>query len=444
MKKSLALLLALLLAMSSFAFAEEGTEKEKELFDIWDYGSESMTWVCSAIPVTDGAVLVSPALLPEKQDQLAVTDGKNVWEARAVVPDESGLTALVLFDTEKAAARYEGWDLLPYGISTPVSSCYVRTGDEMGSRINRRVLSSEDIQWQGCRCLMLTLSDPVPPGSPVLTTEGNLAGLVVAEYAEGNNRFIALPADEIALKLTEISGKLNNMPGWSDPPEGFKVTADKNLVTVDWTEMTLPEKGEGETVYLVLLDGANSYLNYYPAEVEQRKMKFILTPGRFYIIGIGAYSSAPAEAPARYETISIPAAGKLTANGFRPILTAIAESEEKTLKDGETPVPVTEVTEELLRSGRAWFYSSSCYEVTERIENITLLVTLTDPNGINYRYESGWLYDPSYMNEDTWYINLQEYGLTNSLDEGGYPKGVYTVAYYVGGDPADSFTFELK
>ena len=444
MKKYLALLLALLLAVSSFAFAEEGTEKEKELFDVWDYGSESMTWVCSAIPVTEGAVMVSPALLPEKQEQLAVTDGKNVWEVKAVIPEDGGLLALLLFDTGKAAARYDGWELLPYGESVQVSSCYVRTGDEMGSRINRRVLSSEDIQWQGNRCLMLTLSDAVPPGSPVLTADGNLAGLVVAEYAEGNNRCIALPADEIALKLSGISAKLNNMPDWSDPPEGFKVTSEKNLVTVEWTEMTLPEKKEGETLYLVLLDGANNYLNYYPAETEQRKMNFILTPGRFYIIGIGAYSSPPSEAPARFTTISIPQGGKLSSYGFRPILTAIAESEEKTLKSGETPVPVTEVTEELLRSGRAWFYSSSCYEVTERIDNITLLVTITDPDGVNYRYESGWLYDPSYMKEDIWSVNLQQNGLTNSLDESGYPKGIYEAAFYVGGDLADSFTFELK
>ena len=47
----------------------------------------------------------------------------------------------------------------------------------------------------------------------------------------------------------------------------------------------------------------------------------------------------------------------------------------------EKPVPVTEVTEELLRSGRAYFYSTSSYEVTEELPDQTLLVTLTDPNG---------------------------------------------------------------
>lgn len=444
MKKYLVLLLALLVALNSAAFAEEDTEKAKDLFDVWDYGDESMTWICTAIPVAEGAVMISPANLPEKQDQLAVTDGKNVWEIKAVIPEQDGQLALLLYDPGTTVPRYGVWDLLSYGSSVPVTSCYVRTGDEMGSRINSRILSSESIRWQGDPYLMLTLSGPVPPGSPVLTTDGNLAGLVVSEYAEGTNRFLAIPADGIAMRLTEISLKLNNMPDWGEPPEGLKITADKNVVTVDWKEMKLPETQEGEELYLVLLDGANSYLNYYPVLTTHRKLTFILTPGRFYMFGIGAFTGAPSELPARFATVSVPPAGKLTEHDFRPILTAIAESEGKTLKDGEKPVPVTAVTEELLRSGRAWFYSSSRYQVTESISDISLLVTLTDPDGVNYRYESSWLYDPSYMNEDIWYLSLQETGLTSSLDQNGYPKGIYEVAFYVGGDLADQFTFELK
>lgn len=444
MKRCLALLTALLLTLGAFAFADDEPEKGKDLFDVWDYGGESMNWVCFAVPIAEGAVMASTAGLPEKQDQLAVTDGKSVWEVRSVIPEQDGLMALLLFDPGENLPRYDAWELLPYGSSVPVSSCLVRAGDEMGSRINRRILSSERMDLDGSSCMMLTLSDPVPPGSPVLTTDGYLAGLVVAEYAEGINRYLALPADQIAIKLTEISLKLSNMPDWSDPPEGLKITADKNVVTVDWNEMKLPETQEGEELYLVMLDGANNYLNYYPALTAQRKLSFILTPGRFYMFGIGAFKDAPAEMPAQFATVSIPSAARLKEHDFTPILTAIAASEEKTLREGETPVPVTEVTEELLRSGRAWFYSSSCYEVTGRIEGISLLVTLTDPEGVNYRYESSWLYDPSYMTEDVWYLSLQENGLTTSLDENGYPKGVYEVAYYVGGDLADSFEFELK
>lgn len=443
MKKYLVLLLVLL-ALCSAAFAEDDTGKAKDLFDIWDYGDESMTWVCTAVPVAEGAVMISPANLPEKQDQLAVTDGKNVWEVKAVIPGQDSQLALLLYDTGAVVPRYDVWELLPYGSSVSVNSCYVRTGDEMGSRINSRILSSESIRWQGDPYLMLTLSGPVPPGSPVLTTDGNLAGLVVSEYAEGINRFLAIPADGIAMRLTDISLKLNNMPDWGEPPEGLKITADKNVVTVDWKEMKLPETQAGEELYLVMLDGANNYLNYYPALTTHRKMTFILTPGRFYMFGIGAFAEAPSELPERFATFSVPTAEKLTDHDFRPILTAIAESEGKTLKDGEKPVPVTEVTEELLRSGRAWFYSSSCYEVEKSISDISLLVTLTDPDGVNYRYESSWLYDPSYMNEDTWYLSMQETGLTSSLDQNGYPKGTYEVAFYVGGDLADQFTFELK
>ena len=136
--------------------------------------------------------------------------------------------------------------------------------------------------------------------------------------------------------------------------------------------------------------------------------------------------------------------GKLTEYGFKPVLTAIAEAPEGGLKDGEMPVPVTEVTRELLRSGRAYFYSHSAYEVTENIEGKSLLITLTDPNGNNYRHESSWLYSPDYMAEDIWYISLADSGLTSILNAEDYPAGVYQMAFYVDGLLADEFSFELK
>ena len=107
-------------------------------------------------------------------------------------------------------------------------------------------------------------------------------------------------------------------------------------------------------------------------------------------------------------------------------------------------MPVEEVTEELLRSGRAYFYSASTYEVAETISGKSLLVTLTDPEGINYRYISTWMYAPEYMKEDVWFVSLKESELTSSLDERGYPKGLYELAFYVDGELADTCYFELK
>jgi len=444
MKKCLVVFLALLLAVSAAAFAGEAEEKEAELFDIWDYGAESMTWIATGVPVSEGVLVTSAAVLPENQNQLAVTDGKNVWEVKAVLQDSQGILALVLFEPEEGKEpRYGNWSLLPYGETAAAASCIVRSGDELGSRINHRVLSAGDVRRDGKRCLLLSLEEPVPLGSPVLTAEGKLAGIVVAEYAEGGNRVLALPAEEIAASLTGTSARLAHLSGWGDPPEGFRITAEKNLVTFDWTEVTLPEKKDGEEIYLVVLDAGNDYLSYFPAEAETRTRTMVLSPGRIYIAGIMVCTGTPDRVPDKYDIVVLPAAQKLTAHHFRSLVCAVAEMPENAGPE-DKPVPVTEVTEELLRSGRAYFYSTSCYEVEEELADQTLLVTLTDPEGGNYLYESRWIYGPEYMNEDTWYVPLTDSGMTTSLDMNGYPKGVYQMAFYVDGELADSFSFELK
>ena len=447
MKKCLALILAGMMALTAVSLAgaeEAGEAKEADLLDLWDYNGESMTWVTCCVPVLDGIAVAAVSSLQEKQENLAVSDGANIWEVRATLPDASGLVTLVFYDSAKQPGRYDAWPLMAYGESAAASSCHVRYGDAMGSRINRAVLDSEDITWHNRRCLLLTLTDPVPAGSPVLTPDGQLAGLVVAEWAEGENRVVALPPEELAESLTDIAELLDKLPEWGETPEGLDISMDKNMVTVSWKNMTLPEKAEGETVYIVLMDTGNNYLNFFPAETESKTLSILLTPGRFYIVGAGAFAGAPDDLPPTYASFTVPQAEKLSEYGFRPVLTAVAEAPEGGLKDGEAPVPVTEVTEELLRSGRAWFYSHSVYDVTEVIEGKSLLVTLTDPNGINYRYESGWIYSPEFMAEDIWYLSLKDMGLTESLDQKGYPAGTYQVAYYVEGELADSFEFELK
>ena len=107
------------------------------------------------------------------------------------------------------------------------------------------------------------------------------------------------------------------------------------------------------------------------------------------------------------------------------------------------PAAVNEVTEELLRSERACIYSVSSYTVDQGIENLTLLITLTAPDGSNYRYESGWYYDPSVMEKDEWYVLLQDTNLLTMLNDSGYPAGTYEMSMFIEGKLADSFSFEL-
>lgn len=439
MKKWTLLLLAALLLVFSCSCAEE--TRPSELLDLWDYGAESPVWVSSAVPVTEGIAVISTVSLPENTDQLVVSDGVNFWEVLAVIPDRDGRLATVCFDEDETKpCRYTAWPFLFPRDNLQVSDCIVRDADEWGSRINRGVLGAEEVIRNGEPCCLLTLTGPVSPGSPVLGTDGRLLGIITAEWAEGVNRYLAELPETLAVSLTDAAMLLDGIPGWGEAPEGLTVTLRKNRVVIDWSEMTLPEKAEGESLYLLLVDSGNGYFNYVPAETNIRTVSYLLTPGRLYFTGIVASAGIPDSVPEKYVCFSVPRVKPLTDYNFRPLVTAIAEEQE----EGKAPVPVTEVTEELLRSGRAFFYSSSTYFVTEAIEGKSLLVSLTDPQNVNYRYESNWFYGPEYMKDDTWYISLKDMGLFSFLEESGYPKGIYRMAYYVDGDLADSFEFELK
>ena len=447
MKKALLLLLAVALVLTSFssAPAEDAEEaKQADLFSLWKTDGETREWIAAAVPFSEGAVITSAAMLPESPEQLIVSDGAGSWEAKAVLPDRTGMIALVFYERGDQDADSGVWQLLPRGMRVPAASCTVRYADRTGRLNNCGVLDAENISLEDRNLILLTLTEPVKPGSALLTGDGYLAGIVTAEWAEGINRVLALPSEEIAGSRQEAAELVDSLPGWGEMPEGLKVTMEKNKVTIDWKDMDLPEKAEGETLYMVLLDTGNNYLNFYPADTPERCFTITLTPGRFYAAGPAVTADKPDSIPEKFISFAVPQPQPLTEYGFHPVVTAIAEMPETDTGNGDKPVPVTQVTEELLRSGRAYFYSHSAYEVTGNVEGRTLLVTLTDPEGVNYTYRSSWVYMQECMTADIWYLSLKETGLTTALDRNGYPSGIYRMAYYVDGDLADEFEFELK
>ena len=447
-KRILVIVAALLLSFSAACAEEaaqpaEAAEPPADLFDLLDYGGESAAWAGSAIPISEDILLAPVSVLEIPADQLAVSDGACQWEAAAVLPADGGRFAAVFYNPGETAAQYGSWPLLPLGDSVAASACTVRFGDSLGSRINRGVLSAEEISWQGERCYLLSLTDTAPAGSPVLTEGNELAGIVIAQWADGVNTVLALPAEGIARGVSGVLSLLAGLPEWADAPEGLEVTVRQNAVTIDWSEMSLPETKEGERVWMVLYDTGNSFLTSWPADGEDRKLTQLITPGRFYIAGPVVSSEHPGDLPAQYISFCVPEAESLTDYHFKPVQTAIAELPADGQKEGGAPVPVTEVTEELLRSNRAFFYSHSTYQVVTVFSDRPMLITLTDPDGNNYRYESSWMYSPDLMKEDIWYLLLKDTGLTELLDVNGYPPGLYRMAFYVDGKLADSFTFEL-
>ena len=441
MKRKLAALGMALMILFSLAAAEETNRQAPELFDLFIYEGDSMSWVGTAVPLMDG-ILVTAASVG-RQEGLAVSDGSASWDAELAYTEAAGLITVVFYDQEEHLPGQGNYQLPPFGEAFTGDSLYVRSGDEQGSRINRPVRRVSSIRWQGKECLQLILDGPAEIGSAVLTDGGELAGILTAEYAEGENRYIAMTAETVYMAVAEAAANLQGLDLTANGPEGYTVTAEDNLVTFDWSGMEMAPAAEGETRYLVVADISNSYLNYFPVEEENNTVRMLLTPGRTYVSGFAAGPSAPDDFPEQYVITALPEAEELTDYGFHSTACLLAEAPEGGLADGEKPVPAAEVTEELLRSGRAYFYSSSVYDVDEHIEDITLLITLTTPEGENYRYVSGWMYDPEYEKEDTWYVSLTDTGLLESLNLNGYPSGVYEFAFYVGGKLGDSFFFEL-
>ena len=442
MKKTiLFLLLTVLLTAGMMPASGDEAVRPVGMMDLFTVIEGESVWLGTAVPVYDGILVSSAAILPDGLSQLMITDGTSVWNAEAAMPDNAGMLMTVLYDDSKAAPAFAPLTFTSLRGVPGVSDLNILTGDENISRMNRKVYSVLPITWNGTACMLVAASGQVELGSPLLTNEGGLVGVAVAKWAEGTNRVVFISTEGMNQSIAE---SLDRLFGEKDPnpPEGFKVTVEGNVVTFNWYAMTMPETGEGEKLYLVVSDVMNRYLTYVSIE-DETHYSMTLTPGRTYQAGIIASAEGPDRVPVEYASITLPPAEKLTEYGFVSRECAIAEAPEGGLKGDELPKPVEKVTEELLRSGRAYFYSSTTYEVTTTKVNISLLVTLTDPEGNNYRYESSWVYDPSYMNDDTWAVSLQDAGLVDMLNELGYPEGTYQVDMYIGGALADSFTFDL-
>jgi len=442
MKKLLALLLALTtLITAGTVFAETGGTPD--LYDLYDPTGNGRTWVGTAIPITDGVAITSPIGMPETVKDLEIWDGTNYRKISETLSTADGKVLVLLHETDGAKPGIPAFDFVDYGVSVPAGELLVRSGDWMRSRVNRAVYDLTPITWNNREAMVMTLSGDTAIGSPLITADGRLAGMITAEYAEGVNRYVALSISEITRSLEEAIDILAH-PVEDNRLEGYTVTVQGNEVVFDWSNVKLPEAPEGERLYHIVADAESSYLTYMEVTGDVTHTTMLLTPGRTYISGFAPFAGNPDDLPDQAAVTSLPEAEPLTENGFKSLVFAIAEMpSDEDAKNGVMPVPAAEITETLLRSHKACVFSSTTYSVDAMTENHSLLIALTAPDGSNYRYESGWYYDPSIMEKDEWYTSLDDTGLLEMLDESGYPEGIYEMAMYIDGKLADSFSFTL-
>ena len=439
MKKLLALLAVLALLLPAACVYGEGSP---DLYEIYDRTEAGLKWAGNAVPILDGVVLASPLAIPEEYTELVLWDGAAYRTMNMGLPAAGGQIMVILYETDGEAPGIPQYEFIEAGRTLQAGSLLVRSGDWMQSRINRAVYDLSSLTLQGLDCLVMTLSGDTEYGSPVITEDGRLAGVIIAEYAEGINRYIALSVQGIDDAVLEASEQLGGRTA-DTRPEGYTVTVtDGNLATFDWSAAELPQAAEGEKVYHIVADTDNTYLTYLEATPETTQTTQALTPGRIYVSGLAPFAGAPDKLPEEYALTMVPEAEPLTDYHFQSLVFAIAAPAADAEKTA-LPVPVAEVTEALLRGGTACILSATSYELTEKAPDATLLITLTAPDGNNYRYASGWMYDMSLMERDEWYVSLKETGLLEMLDRDGYPEGEYELAMYIGGKLADSYRFEL-
>ncbi len=436
MRKLTALLAALALLFLAAGAYGEGSP---DLYEIYDRTEAGLKWTGNAVPILDGVVIASPLAVPEEYTELVLWDGAAYRTMNMGLPAAGGTVLVILYETDEETAGIPEYDFVEAGRQLQAGGLIVRFGDWMQSRINRAVYDASALSWQGMDCMLLTLSGDTEYGAPVIAEDGRMAGIAVAEYAEGENRYLALTIRGINDALMEASEKLGGGPA-DKRPEGYTVTiTNGNLATFDWSAVELPQVPEGEKLYHIVADADNSYLTYLEATPDTTQTVQALTPGRVYVSGLASFADAPDELPENYALTSLPEAEPLTDYHFESLVFAVAEPAE----GQKMPVPAEKVTEDLLRGGHACILSATSYELTEDVPDATLLITLTAPDGNNYRYESGWMYDRTLMERDEWYVSLKDTGLLDMLDRNGYPEGEYIVSMYIGGKLADSFSFEL-
>ena len=440
MKKLTAILTVLVMIICAAAVHAE-TAGTPDLYDLYDATENGRVWLGTAVPLMDGVAITSPVGLPEKVTALEIWDGKAYRHASMGLPVADGKVLVLLHETEGEKPGIPSYELLQAGILPQAGSLIVRSGDRMGSRVNRAVYDVSAISWNNRNALLLTLSGDTALGSPLITADGKLAGIITAEYAEGVNRYVALTAQEISGCLQEAVGLLEQ-PETENPMKGYTVTTDGNLVTFDWSGAELPEAAEGEKLYHIVADSESSYLTYVEVTEGLTEITMLLTPGRTYLSGLDTYAELPDDLPKYLSVTPLPEAEPLTEHGFRSRVFAIAELPQDAGED-TMPVAADQIPEKLLRGGRACIYSVSSYTVEKELDDITLLITLTAPDGNNYRYESGWYYDPSIMEKDEWYVRLSDTRLLDMLNTNGYPAGTYEMSMFIDGKLADSFSFEL-
>ncbi len=434
-KRMLVIILALMLFLPCAA-AEEPAQGVYLLVDRDENGID--TPIGSAVVFQDQSTLLTTAWTVYQQKGLIYAlgqGGEALVEDVRVYSAEGGLVLLQLASPVPAQ---------PLGLSTAQTSqesLAVCGHSLQGTAVQGSIAHPAVIPFRSFTALTYTAECALLPGSMLLDDQGQLAGVTLAAYGEGVNRYLALSAADIAATQQETE--------WLT---GFTVTPGTGKLTVDWSSCGLDCAEEDCTLTLFYADIANTFYSTLPLE-EGTSADVHLMPGRSYQVWIqhchgeaDMYAARPQESAV---SVILPQAAPFALYNYQDAEIYLSSAPIDQAEDwyNKHLPPMEELTPDTLgdASSAIFMQVSSAYTVTQD-ESAMLLVALTTPEGYAVCSLGEFLFDKTLQQQDLWnfpiYPLLDDYLAFNGT--GVFAPGEYSISYYLDGALCNTFTWTME
>ena len=321
------------------------------------------------------------------------------------------------------------------------------------------VTVTSTVPWQGNSCYLVQSTQALPYGTPVLNADGNLGGLVAAQWSEGAGRYVVVPIQTVRdAAWSPVAPQAEESPAddgsgtvidGAVPLEGVTLSAQNGLLTISWEGCAdLPESGY---VTVLLYDTLNPYYTADILTVTPASVPALAVPGRTYEVLVVYTPELPTDTdflfPDQTQTFTMPYTHPFNRFGYRDTacylgrLEAGLSEDEAALRRAEAITPSREAFTD--PDFEIYWQMASRYRVKKSSSSM-ITVTLETPEGYLYSLAGTFLFMEELDSEgDVWNVPVQSLLDAYSPEEDGFAAGTYHLSYYFDGSLVNTLTFEL-
>lgn len=441
MKKLLILLLCLTLLPILPTTAEEAAQLP--IFRVtMARGDGSETTIGSAMLYLSENLLLTALPITEGDEDALTAYGPDgtAYGVAYILESQYGLQVLVIEPEANMAGAPSSWKEDAGRLLVGVTA--------NGLRYAEPALSVSRTKLDGLDAYLVSAREPLLPGAMLMDGDGAVAGVVVAVWGEGENRYVALPTMAVTEVLMSGIGE-----EFGDDPScltGLELTYDGGIVTVDWSGCKVDGVSEDSVFIVFYQDVENVYYSYFPVEDGSMSQEIGLVPGRSYNIWVQHVHGEVGEVylPEEQSAVrfDVPEGTFFTDYSFTN------ECYLAWAPINETPdlttllAPVEPITAQSLTdlSKSLYLQVTNTYAVDEEIE-LPMLAVLYTPEGFVFFNVNGYIFVPEYQENDVWSVDITDlFASYQSFGGGKFVPGEYTLRYTLGDQWGGEVTFTLE